>query len=130
MLKNSIKLNVQIKYLAILSLLIFIKFSCPEADTDYYIKNSSSDDIKVLLIDKERNDTIRKLIFEQETKYMIISIPFIEWYNPSDSLQYGYDLIITQNDKNYNKDFRNNTSWSYEKNKNDTKILIIYNEDF
>ena len=61
---------------------------------------------------------------------MIISIPFIEWYNPSDSLQYGYDLIITQNDKNYNKDFRNNTSWSYEKNKNDTKILIIYNEDF
>jgi len=86
-------------------------------------------DVKVLFIDREENDTLDRFILEPETRYLFYSSTSgIYWSHETDTIQYGYDLIITQDSVLTTKDHTLYKNWESDKNR--SSIFIVREEDF
>ena len=118
----------KIKFLIPLSVLLFIFTTCQETYF-YLIKNDTNKDIKVIFIENNpgKNDTIGKFIIGPGVLYEIYkTTESMIWFNPGDTLHFGYQLIITQDQKPYNKSIAK--SWEYSGDKK--YILYVREMDF
>ena len=124
-------LNFMLRILLFLSFFSFVFTSCPDYH-DFYIKNNSNADIKVILIDKHNTDTIQKLILEPSVKFNFYHDYDGYQYYPMDSIFPDYFLFITKENKPYNKNVYNKDFWvkKYIGNYTNEILLTVDNDDF
>ena len=121
-------MKAKLKFLIPLTVLLFIFTKCQ--DTYFYlIKNETNKDIKVILVENNpvKNDTLGKFIIGPGVLYEIFRTDDkITWLNPGDSISFGYQLIITQDQKLYKNPVKDSWTPSYDNH----YILYVREMDF
>ncbi len=117
------------RYFVHLFIMVLVLFLGCQVETFYYVENRSMKDVRVLFIDREENDTLERFILEPETRYLFYSSTHgIYWSHEGDTIQYGYNLVITQDSVLTTKDHTLYQNW--ESGKNHNSIFIVREEDF